>query len=50
MKHHTDEEIANKRTKYASILTVWNNKNAHRMIVKYLEECRFHSLLSRGPQ
>ena len=38
MRHLTDAEIVEKRTKYTLAATVRSNKNAHTIMLKYLEE------------
>ena len=43
MKHLSDEEIATKLGKYTPKSTERSNKNAHSIMVKYLEECNYEN-------
>ena len=43
MKLHSDEEIAVKKGKYTPTATIRSNKNAHSILMKYLEECEYEN-------
>ena len=43
MKMFSDDEIAAKRGKYMPAATIRSNKNAHAIMVKYLEECEYEN-------
>ena len=49
MKHCTDEELTSKCGKYTSKSTIRGNKNAHSVIVKYLEESGVENRLFTFP-